>query len=329
MKKIFLTVVVIILVQCTQVNAATTQYSVSPLLIEHTTEPRDSFEESVKITNNLDRKVRIFPTVHEITLGDDGELKEFVPASMSDRSVSVTSWIEVTRGRIEIEPRDTVKIPVVFKINPNAQPGDYYAFVGFAEGAKYAEAEQKVLGGGAPGVIVRLTIPDTHNEQLRLIHFSSDRFIFNEASRQIELEIANVGDNPVTPSGEVIFYNARGVEIGAAPITNAKNIDPNDTAAIQLTIPENATLGRYKAFLNLDYGTNQRATIYDTTFFTVVPLLWIVITFAILVTVAGMLAWFYHRSRYSLPIDTADDVLMTVRNKVESNAQDHDINLKQ
>lgn len=304
-------------------------YSVSPPIIEYTTEARDSFSETIRITNNSDRKIRIFPTVNEITLGDDSELLDFVPASMSDRSVSVTSWIEITRGRVELNPRETIKLPVTITVNPSAQPGNYYAFIGLAEASKSDDAEAIVMTRNAPGVIVRLAIPETDVEQLRLVRFSSERFVFDEAKRQIEFEVENVGDTVIVPSGEVIFYDARGIEIAAVPVGVAEAITPRQQAVFRIPIPEAVTLGRHKAFLSLDYGDRQRATIYDTTFFTVVPLQWLITLFVLLVAVTILLAWLYHRSRYIDGIHDGDEVVMVVRNGTVKESKDHDINLKQ
>jgi hypothetical protein len=313
------------------VNAS--EYVVLPPLIEHTTGARDLFVENIKISNNTERKLRIFPTVHEINLDDDGRLSEFIPPSMSDRTISVTSWIEVTRSRVEIEPRDTMNLPVTFRIDPNAKPGNYYAFLGFAEGSNADVSEARVLAGNAPGVIVRLALPETNVEQLRLVQFSAGRFIFDSDNRFITVEVENVGDTAVVPSGEVIFYNPRGVEVAAVPVSTNVTLDPKNSQKFSIVIPPEVTMGRHKAFLNLSYGTNQKATIYDTTFFTTIPLLWIVVLFGLLISVTGSSAWLYHRTRHKQVFDDeTDEVSLVVRRgttrDLNKDSKIHDINLK-
>ena len=119
--------VIIILLCAFSYPVVAAEYSVTPMLIEHTVEPRDMSEETVKITNTSGRKLRIFPTVNQITLGEGGEIKSFVPPSMSDNTTSITSWISVTRGRVEINPGETIKIPLNITVNPNAVAGEYHA----------------------------------------------------------------------------------------------------------------------------------------------------------------------------------------------------------
>lgn len=305
-------------------------YSITPLIIEQTAAPRDMFEESVKITNTTDRKLRIFPTVNQITLGDEGEIKEFIPASMSDNTTSVTSWIEVTRGRVEINPGETLKLPVMITINPNAKPGEYYVFLGLAEGSKRDEAEVKVMAGTAPGVVIRIELADTKNEYLRLSSYRVDRFVTDESKAQVVYEVENIGDITIVPRGEIILYDVRGTEVGSLSInTDEISVPPGERVSFTSPLPEVGFIGKFKAFLALEYGVAQAATIYDTTYFTVVPLQTLLITFAILLGVSLVSALYYHRTRLREDdIDEEGDVTMYVRPGVASTDKDHDINLK-
>lgn len=305
-------------------------YAVTPLLIEHDTMPRDSFEESVKITNTTDRKVRIFPTVNEITVGDAGELKSFIPASMSDNTNSVTSWIAVTRGRVEINPGETIKIPISFAINPNAEPGEYHAFIGFAEGSKRDEVDALVMSGRAPGVVVRLSIEEKRSEYLRLNRFVVDRFVTNPDETEISYELENVGGLPIVPRGEIIFYDGKGIEVSAMDINpDAQTINQNSKILFSQKLPDLGPIGRHKALLNVEYGTGLRANLYDTTYFNIVPIVPLIIVFSVLLFVSLLLTLWYHRGMRSREIVPDEDVAVYIRNGTQSAEKDHDINLKQ
>jgi hypothetical protein len=303
-------------------------YAVTPLLIENTIEPRDMFEETVKITNTTSHKIRIFPTVNEITVGDEGEVKSFVPASMSDNTTSITSWIAVTRGRVEINPGETIKVPVSFTINPNAVPGEYHAFIGFAEGSKREEAESLVTSGRAPGVVVRLSLVEKRSEYLRLNQFTIDRFVTEAKEAAVTYELENVGGLPIVPTGEIIFYNNRGVELQAIPVNQEqKAIEPGTTMKFEQTVPELGLIGRHKALLNVEYGTGMRANLYDTTYFNIVPITYLAILFGILLLTSVLLALWYHRSKNYVQHDD-EEVSVYVRSGIVGVEKDHDINLK-
>ena len=313
---------------CLTPLTSASEYAVTPLLIEHSIEPRDMFEESVKITNTTNQKLRIFPTVNEITVGDEGEVKSFIPASMSDNTTSITSWISVTRGRVEINPGETIKIPVSFTINPNALPGEYHAFVGFAEGSKRDEAEALVTSGRAPGVVVRLSLTEKRSEYLRLNRFVVDRFVTEVKAGAVTYEIENVGGLPITPGGEIVFYNSRGVELESLPVNPDKlTIAANGKETFTHTVPDLGIVGRYKALLNIEYGTSMRANLYDTTYFNVIPVLYLALLFGFILSVALILAFWYHRSRTGY-VEQDDEVSMYVRSGIVGQEKDHDINLK-
>jgi hypothetical protein len=305
-------------------------YSVTPQLVEHTVEPRAQYEESIKISNLSDIPVRLFPTVNAITLGEDGEILTFVSPAAADNSNTVTSWIQITRGRLELAPGESIKVPLRIVIDPKAKPGEYYAFVGFGEGSKRDEVEARVLTGTVPGVIVRLTNPDTAVESIRLNKFVVDRFVtgFNDAV--VTYSVENLGDTTQTPRGEIILYNVRGEEVGTIPVNpEGKAIEPKGEASFTAPVPDTTALGRHKAFLNLEYGVKQSATVYDTTFFTVVPLMWLLIIFGLLLTSSIFLSLWYHFRQNRLASPDDEDVLMYVRQGVVAEDRDHDINLKQ
>lgn len=327
MKYFILTAVLLSTLCSSELLAA--EYSVSPLLIEHVTEPRDVFEDTVKITNTTGRKIRIFPTVNEITVGAEGEVKSFVPASMSDNTTSITSWIAVTRGRVEINPGETIKIPLTFAINPSAASGEYHAFVGFAEGSKREEAEALVMSGRAPGVVVRLSLVEKRSEYLRLNRFNVDRFVIHPETATVSYNLENVGGMPIVPTGEIIFYNANGVEVNAVTVNpGQRTIAPDVTETFTEPLPDLPMIGRFKALLNVEYGATQRANLYDTAYFNVVPLLYLVLLFVFLLVMGMLAAVLYHRSRRR-EVNEDTDVSVYVRTGVVGQEKDHDINLKQ
>lgn len=304
-------------------------YALSPLIIDQPIEPRDSFEETIKITNTTDRKIRLFPTVNEITLGSEGAVERFIPASMGDNSVSVTSWISITRARIEISPGETIKVPVTVQVNPNAVPGEYHAFIGFAEGSKRDEAEAKVMAGTAPGTVIRLSLTEKRTEYLRLEQFIVDRFITSLTRGEATYQLENVGGLPLTPTGEIIFYSNNGVEKAAITLNqDARTIAPGAKETFTVKLPDDlGVIGRYKAFLNIEYGTKQRANLYDTVYFNIIPLYLLATIFFALISTSALLALRYHRN-LSQDKDDDEQVAVYVRTGVRGTEKDHDINLK-
>jgi hypothetical protein len=313
-------------------SSAQTPYSVSPRVIEHSLEPRESIEEQIKITNAGPSKIRIFPTVNAITLGADGKIEEFISPVMTDQSTNIASWLEISRARLELAPGESVKIPLTININPTAKPGEYYAFVGFATGDKRDDSEREVERGTAQGVTIRVDIADMKTEYLRLHRFVVDRYVTNPTESMVEYELENTGDVPLQPRGEIIFYDVRGKEVGAVSVADATlSLAPGERKTFTTPLPPTGSYGRHKAFLSLEYGAKQRASLYDTTFFTLIPLQLLIVIFVSLLSSTLILTWLYYRrnKRHNVYTSTDEAVAVYVRPGLQSNHHDHDVNLRQ
>lgn len=191
-------------------------YTVRPFLIDTTLAPRESETHLVKLVNTEQhRKLTIYATVNEITVDTEGEIRDFVTPVMADQSNTVTSWIEVSRGRIELPAGEDREVPITFRINPKAQPGEYHAFIGFVDAPNRPRAESVARSGDADGVIIKISIADEREDSLHLSSFLIDRFVLGEDDKLITIDLENVGDLLSVPTGEIIFYDSRGVEISA------------------------------------------------------------------------------------------------------------------
>ncbi len=306
--------------------------SVTPMFIDHVTEARDIKQETIKIKNHGSSPVRMFASVNEISLDSDGQIKEFVTPSMTDRTTSVTSWIEITRGRNEIPPGGEIEIPFTIRINPNAEPGKYQVFIGFANAKNRDLAEKQIMSGQGDGVIVRISIDEEQNEFIRLLGFTTDRFMLNRGDQNLTYEVSNTGDIPLTPQGEVIFYDSRGREISSISVNQeGKEIAPGATTIFTESVPDFDGLGRNKAFLTLEYGNKNKAAVYDTTYFYSMPLPYIILIMVLFLLSLFLVTYMIFKltRRHTVHYDDVQDVSMYVRDGHHDHEEiDHDLNLK-
>ena len=304
-------------------------YSVTPLIMEHVVSPRDIFEETIKITNTSAGPLRLFPTVNAVTVGAEGKIETFVPASMGNTATSATSWIEITRNRVEIAPNESIKIPITIHISPNALPGEYHVFIGFPGGSNRDIAEAAVLAGTAPGTILRVSLAEKKNEYLRLQRFNIPRFVTSAEKALISYDIENVGSTPLVPTGEIILYDGKGIEQTSVPV-NPQSIEirPQSTEHFSIPFDKVGYIGRHKAYINIEYGTNVRANVYDTTYFTIIPLRAVIAVFVLLLAISVVLTLLYHRRSHGTFVLDDESVSVYVRTGQSGPEKDHDINLK-
>ena len=133
------------------------------------------------------------------------------------------------------------------------------------------------------------------------------------------------------PQGEIIFYDSNGKEV-ASVAANPDNLTlaPGEQTEMKATVPIQGLIGKYKGFLNVNYGTAQAASVYDTAFFYVLPWQKLLLIF-ISVVVAALLLTLYLYRKYGMNDDDDDDVyhLQFKFKDGPSDDKDHDINLKQ
>jgi len=326
---IMLGLAIVLLLVPFSTNAQT--HSVAPLIIDLELEKRDIIYREVTITNQGSRQVRIFPSVNAISLDDNGAIESFVePAMIDDRTAAVTSWIEVPRGRIEIPAGESKTIPITFRVPPEVTPGEYHAIIGFGNGSNQPEAHAKVIAGTAPGTIVRIGVDIVQSQFLRLERFVVERFVTSNQEGTIRYVLHNPGEDPVTPGGEIIIYDNNGTEVYSLPV-NPKQlvVEPNKNVEVIDSAPTDLRMGKYKAFLSVEYGKNLTASVHDTAFFYVMPIKQLLIVFGILLILAIAIALYVHR-RYDID-DGYDDAMLAdvplfVRSE-RSESKDHDIDL--
>lgn len=305
------------------------EVSVTPFIIDRETAPRDLFEQTITVKNATDLPTRVFASVNAIEVDEGGNIKSFSTAYGDDRATSITSWIGIDRGRIELPPGAEESRTLSFTIHPEAKPGVYHAFVGFGAGSNRDEAQAQALSGKAPGVIVRLSIPDERQEALRLARFTVERVLLGNERDTISVTLTNPGDVPLVPDAEVVLYNGRGEEVGTVPLnTEGRMVAPGETTEFKGAPTMDGLLGKYKAYVRIAYGEGQSANITDTAFFYVAPLPYLIGLFAVLfVMCLGMVFWW---RRYVLPEEEEKEseyLPLYIRSGTKSDAKDHDITL--
>lgn len=311
---------------------AASKYKVTPRVIDQEVDRRDIFTEFITLENLSTHKISIYPTVNEIVTTAGGDIAEFVPPSMErNKAESITTWIEITRAGIELLPGEVREIPISFQIHKDAPAGNYQAFIGFGTGHNRDIAMRQVAEGQAPGTIITLAVEQNQTEFLKLGKFTIDKFVVEPDNNAITYTLANPGEAPVIPTGEIIFYNGRGEEVNAIPVNPDKqSLVPGQETSYTTNAPTAGMLGKYKAFLSVDYGSAQVASVYDTVYYYAAPWQKLAIIFVgVMVLAITLTLLLYRRMQASAPEHS--DGTATVPLYVyegTSPEQEHDINLK-
>lgn len=318
----------VVLILSPVLSFAAPKYSVAPLVIDIDAEARDIITRKITVVNTGEQQITVYPTVNNISLSAGGVVQEFLSPSQSDRTQSLSSWIEIKRLGIDIKPGETKEFDFTLRMNPNPVPGTYHAFVGFGYGRNQDEAVRQVEEGQAPGTIVSVTVADKRVEALKLSGFVVKRFITKDNNEGAAFTFKNPGEEALIPRGEIILYDSKGKEVGALPINEEQtSIEPGAEHVFTASLPAQG-FGKYKAFLSVEYGSKQRASVQDTNFYYVFPTRSIAIILGLVALLVAVCAWYIHRRYFDDDIDDSDRLTFHIR-ETKSDAKDHDVVLKQ
>lgn len=307
------------------------EISVHPLLLDLELESREVVTHNISLTNDSDTKISVYATVNEIAIDADGEIKQFISPVMTDRTETITSWVEIVRGRIELEPRETKTVPLTVRMHPQTKPGEYHAFISFIPEKKRPAAEEIALRGNAEGLILKISLNEIRNEQLRISTLQVSRLIIKENQRTMSIEVENSGESDAVPTGEIIFYNGRGEEIASAQVNEQRVVVPSKTkTSLLVTVPFFNELGRFKANVTLQYGGNNKSSTFDTVQFFMLPYKMAAILVFVIILCSLFVTYLLRRVfRDELEFDEdGKDIPLYIRNDREHLDKDHDIHVK-
>lgn len=275
-----------------------TDYSVRPVVTNEKAKPRDIIKKELTLENHTDRKYNIYIHVENVdpALGTT----EFVSPGVSDLSTSLANWLEITRGVIELLPYETKTIPYLIHVNLSAKPGSYFARIRFGDGPSRDVAEEKDAG---IALLLNLEVLDDAQERLNLGGFLTDHTVFTGTEAAFSYALENTGNRDITPRGSIRIFNRRGEEVGEVPVSSlAGSVQVGATKQLAGVWDATGRLGKYKAFLDLEYGNDQLATVQDTVYFWVLP--WREILFMVIgvLVLAVLGTYLIHTRQMAVPV---------------------------
>jgi hypothetical protein len=243
------------------------RYSVTPVVTNEKAKPRDIIKKELVVTNNTGQRIDLYITVENVD--PQKGVQGFQGPTEGDLSTSLANWVEITRGVIELGPQESRKIPYLIHVNLTAKPGSYFSELRFRDGSTRAEAEAKE--GGAV-LMLNLEVLDDAMEKLQLGTFSTDDSVILGRDVGFSYLLENIGNRDIEPRGSIRIFNRKGEEVGSIPL-NADGVEiaPENTEQLASVWSASGRFGKYKAFLDLEYGENQLASVQDTVYFWVFP----------------------------------------------------------
>ena len=203
----------------------------------------------------------------------------------------MASWIEVEGGPISLLPDEQKIVPYTIHIPQNADPGGHYAAVFFATQPPQMSGSSIGLSGRL-GTLVLLTVSGDIKEEGKIVEFSTkdNKSFYEHLPVSFSLLFANSGNVHLKPQGEIKITNSFGglsekIPFNREEMDGSKNVLPNTSRHLEAVWSRgplqtegngfidklnyeisNFALGRYKATINVGYGTQGKTAVAVATF---------------------------------------------------------------
>lgn len=263
-----------------------------------------SFEFDIAAGQTVDTKVKIFNEEQETKVLYT-ETASFTAAGETgnpqyDFSIpteGLSSWFEVEKGPITIEPGERLEIPVKILVPQDAEPGGHYAILAFSPNSPDTGGQSGVAITAALGALFLVNVEGDVVEQGTVREFSLDHesAFFSRLPAQFFVRYANTGNVHLRPTGTITITNLFGNTSGTLEVNPTKgatlpdSIRKYDAVWERSMVTEstgnawqtfwheygneraNFAFGKYTAQLSLTAGTDKLISDSSSVTFWVIP----------------------------------------------------------
>lgn len=252
--------------------------SVSPSLIDVPSadiqaceKGRICLEREITIKNNSEVRADVYPQVNDIS--PDGIVRYSDPSELP-ADASLTRWTDFYRAVIQIPPGESVKKTLKIIASPNAIPGVYHAVITFPPGGNMTEAQLADAKLNQAKLLINIEVRAHTVEQAEVSLFKPAKIVFTNNPISFLLKIKNIGNEPISPVGEIVIYSKGGKEVGSLTVKE-KVVAPKEIIDFSTSGSLKILPGKYRAKLLVNYGQSNK-DLSDIVYFSYLPLAFLI-----------------------------------------------------
>lgn len=238
--------------------------TVIPPRLEVSVKPGETVKKTVQFRNESENSAYLSVSVKDFIVNNNSGQPDFVDERVSGRWAA-SSWIR-SDSSLNVLPKTIANLNITISVPKDALPGGHYAGILYqAKGTPLAIGKGVGAGTGinqVVGTLVYINVagPITENASVRKFEVPG----FSEYGPiPFTTEIANMSDTHISPTGQITVRNLFGQVLTQLKL-DERNIFPGASLLYQNTWPEKLLIGRFRADLDLAYGSGRglKATAY-------------------------------------------------------------------
>lgn len=278
---------------------ASQQFTVSPLVINMKTMPRDIIKLKLRFTNPNSYLLELYPLINDID--PSGGLVRYADTSELDDAKSVAKWTKIRRG-FKVEPGQSIEEDLEFDVSSIADPGQHFATLVFVTATNKPSAEAMRNDKAFPAVSIALDVTDNKVEKFNQESFLSSQIFVLRPPAELSLKMKNVGNVDSVPRGSIRIYDRRGREVEIFPINpGTEAVVPDAFYTQSVSWGDQKKMGRYKARLEFEYGANDNKMIQDVLFFWILPWKQFLVIISSIMLLFILMIYFLFKQTYRHP----------------------------
>jgi len=238
-----------------QVARADQTITAIPPRVDLKADPGQTITADVKIRNDS-AAYQIFTIAIDDFIVSDNIGTPIPITSNTGNRWSLKNWI-TSPTEIPVDAHGTQVVRLTFKVPLAALPGGHYAMITYQPHPEVKKGDLKQtanLIGQRVGTLLYLTVNGPVNQKAEIVEFSTENFneqgpvVFNGI-------ISSLSDIHISPKGSITIFGPLNNYVAEIPV-EVGNIFPEVKREFSVSWNQRWGYGRYRADLNLLYGTN-------------------------------------------------------------------------
>lgn len=278
-----------------QVRADQMTMTAIPPKVELKGNPGQTLTATLKLRNDSPQTENFSVSVEDFIVTDSKGTPLPIATKISNRW-SLANWISAPKN-IPVDAGGLQIVSVVIKIPMTALPGGHYAMITYTPNADSKAGDLKQTGNiitPRVGTLIYVTVSGPVNEKATITKFSVPKFI-EKGPVEFAGTIESLSDIHVNPKGIITISNPLNSKVAEINV-DAGNIFPETSRDFTATWNQKWGWGRYKADLNLAYGT-AGSLVTATIFFWLFPIRLVIYFLIAIISILTIIIILNNRSK--------------------------------
>jgi len=257
--------------------------------------PGETLRATIKVRNDSEISQSYTVYVNDFIVNDESGTPIPISENITGKW-SLRKWI-VAPNYLPVDSKTTQNVELVIRIPSSAAPGGHYAMITYMPNADLNPSELKKTAsviGQRVGTLIYVTVKGKINEKANITTFTSAKF--NEKGPvSFSGTLENLSDVHIQPAGFIAISDIFNNEVAKLPL-ELGNVFPDNIKKFSSTWNQKWGYGRYKADLNLVYGSASTVLVASI-FFWLFPIRLVIYTLIVLISFLAIAVLLSKRSK--------------------------------